>query len=327
MEMLEIGKSGISVPYIGMGTWAIGGGEWWGDNDDRVSAETIHRAMELGIVWIDTAPIYGLYHSEKVVGEALKNKRDKVVLSTKCGIEWRHETPIFHKRVDNTDVYRDLSKKSIIEDAEHSLMMLKTDYIDVLYTHWQTTDNNLYPVEETMDALMTLKKQGKIRAIGASNVTPDIVREYCRYGTLDVIQEKYSILTRGIEGELLDTCRENNVSIQIYSPLVQGLLTGKVTMDSTYSDTDVRARNIWFEPSRRKKVLDMLDSFKPLTEKYNCTMSELIIAATGKMIYPVHVLCGARKPEQIEDNAGALNINIEPQDVMTIRQAAESISK
>ncbi|MBT9712044.1 hypothetical protein GPK63_04420 [Faecalibacterium prausnitzii] len=170
MENLNIGRSGIEVPFLGMGTWAIGGGSWWGDNDDALSVKAIQTAVEQGIRWIDTAPIYGLYHSETVVGEALKHiDRDEVVLSTKCGLEWRHETPVLHKVVDGTAVYRDLSAQSIIEDVEDSLRRLGTDHLDVLYTHWQSPDLGLYPLEETVEAMMKLKEQGKIRAIGASN--------------------------------------------------------------------------------------------------------------------------------------------------------------
>ena len=177
MQNINIGKSGIQVPFLGMGTWAIGGGSWWGDNDDALSVKAIQTAVEQGIRWIDTAPIYGLYHSETVVGEALKHiDRDKVVLSTKCGLEWRHETPVLHKVVDGTAVYRDLSAQSIIEDVEDSLRRLGTDHLDVLYTHWQSPDLGLYPLEETVEAMMKLKEQGKIRAIGASNVTADIIR-------------------------------------------------------------------------------------------------------------------------------------------------------
>ena len=237
MQNINIGKSGIQVPFLGMGTWAIGGGAWWGDNDDSLSVKAIQTAVEQGIQWIDTAPIYGLYHSETVVGEAMKHiDRDKVVLSTKCGLEWRHETPVLHKVVDGTTVYRDLSAKSIIEDVEDSLRRLHTDHLDVLYTHWQTPDFGIYPLEETVEAMMKLKEQGKIRAIGASNVTADIIRGYCKYGQLDVIQEKYSLLTRRVEKQLLPTCKELGVSVQAYSPLEQGLLTGKVTMETTYPE-------------------------------------------------------------------------------------------
>ena len=160
MQNITIGKSGIEVPFLGMGTWAIGGGSWWGDNDDALSVNAIEAAVEQGIRWIDTAPIYGLYHSEQVVGEALRHiDRDKVVLSTKCGLEWRHETPVLHKVVDGTAVYRDLSAQSIIEDVEESLKRLGTDHLDVLYTHWQSPDLGLYPLEETVEAMMKLKER------------------------------------------------------------------------------------------------------------------------------------------------------------------------
>ena len=259
MQNINIGKSGIQVPFLGMGTWAIGGGAWWGDNDDSLSVKAIQTAVEQGIQWIDTAPIYGLYHSETVVGEAMKHiDRDKVVLSTKCGLEWRHETPVLHKVVDGTTVYRDLSAKSIIEDVEDSLRRLHTDHLDVLYTHWQTPDFGIYPLEETVEAMMKLKEQGKIRAIGASNVTADIIRGYCKYGQLDVIQEKYSLLTRRVEKQLLPTCRELGVSVQAYSPLEQGLLTGKVTMDTTYPEGSTRNSNPSFQPARRAQAIELL---------------------------------------------------------------------
>ena len=307
MQNINIGKSGIAVPFLGMGTWAIGGGAWWGDNDDALSVKAIQTAVEQGIQWIDTAPIYGLYHSEEVVGEAMKHiDRDKVVLSTKCGLEWRHESPILHKVVDGVQVYRDLSAKSIIEDVEDSLRRLHTDHLDVLYTHWQSPDFGVYPLEETMEAMMKLKEQGKIRAIGASNVTSDIIRGYCKYGQLDVIQEKYSLLTRRIEKQLLPTCKELGVSVQAYSPLEQGLLTGKVTMDTTYPEGSTRNTNPCFQPTRRAQALELLAKWGDLTEKYDCTMAQLVIAMTARMIPGLHVLCGARKPEQVLDNAGAM---------------------
>ena len=164
MEKLNIGASGIQVPFLGMGTWAIGGGSWWGDNDDEVSIQAIQAAVESGVEWIDTAPIYGLGHSETVVGQALRRiDRDKVILSSKCGLEWRHETPVLHKVVDGVTVYRDLSAQSIIEDVEDSLRRLGTDHLDVLYTHWQSPDFGLYPLEQTVEAMTRLKEQGKIR--------------------------------------------------------------------------------------------------------------------------------------------------------------------
>ena len=315
MQNINIGKSGIQVPFLGMGTWAIGGGAWWGDNDDALSVKAIQTAVEQGIQWIDTAPIYGLYHSEEVVGEAMKHiGRDMVVLSTKCGLEWRHETPVLHKVVDGTAVYRDLSAQSIIEDVEDSLRRLHTDHLDVLYTHWQTPDFGIYPLEETVEAMMKLKEQGKIRAIGASNVTADI------------IQEKYSLLTRRVEKQLLPTCRELGVSVQAYSPLEQGLLTGKVTMETTYPEGSTRNSNPSFQPARRAQALDMLAKWGDLTEKYDCSLAQLVIALTARMIPGLHVLCGARTPQQVMDNAGALNIKLDGADAVRMKWDVDAIS-
>ena len=283
--------------------------------------------MEQGITWIDTAPIYGLYHSEEVVGEALRHiDRDKVILSTKCGLEWRHESPVLHKVVDGVQTYRDLSAKSIIEDVEDSLRRLGTDHLDVLYTHWQTPDLSIFPLEETVEAMMKLKEQGKIRAIGASNTTADLIRGYCKYGQLDVIQEKYSLLTRRIEKQLLPTCKELGVSIQAYSPLEQGLLTGKVTMDTTYPEGSTRNTNPCFQPARRAQAIHLLDSWGDLCEKYHCTKAQLVIALTARMIPGLHVLCGARTPEQAIDNAGALHITLEGADAVQMKWDVDAIS-
>ena len=151
-----------------------------------------------------------------------------------------------------------------------------------------------------MEAMMKLKDQGKIRAIGASNVTSDIIRGYCKYGQLDVIQEKYSLLTRRIEKQLLPTCKELGVSVQAYSPLEQGLLTGKVTMDTTYPEGSTRNSNPNFQPARRAQALAMLNNWQDLTEKYHCTMAQLVIALTARMVPGLFVLCGARTPEQAD---------------------------
>lgn len=315
MNTIKIGKSDINTPFMAMGTWAIGGGTAWGENDDKLSVRTIDEAIDCGITWFDTAPVYNLGHSEEVVGRALKGKRHNVLISTKCGLEWDYETPVFHKVMEGRNVYRDLSAKGIRKNLEDSLRRLQTDYIDIYYTHWQTPDFALYPLEETVGVLTELKKEGKIRAIGASNVTEDIIKGYCSLGQLDVIQEKYSILDSHIRSELAQVCEENKVSIQAYSPLEQGLLTGKVKADVKLAKGDVRNRNRFFSPENLPKVMRLLEHWKPLCLKYNCTMSNLVIACTAKTIDGLHVLCGARKPEQIRDNSGALLLTLEQSDI------------
>ncbi|MCB5714708.1 aldo/keto reductase [Lactonifactor longoviformis] len=325
MNLLSIGRSGIRTPYISMGTWAIGGGTWWGENDDAVSVRTIEEAVALGIRWFDTAPVYGIGHSEEVLGKALRGRRSEVILSTKCGLEWDYETPCFHKVMEGKNVYRDLSPQGIRKSLENSLLRLGSDYIDILYTHWQTPDPALYPLEETVETLMSLKKEGKIRAVGASNVTPEIIRSYCRYGQLDVIQEKYSILDPHIARDLVPVCRELGVSVQAYSPLEQGLLTGKVTADTILSPEDIRNKNHYWQQENRKHVLRLLDDWKPLTEKYSCSLANLIICFTAASMKELNILCGARRPEQIRDNAKALTLEIEPADLLSMQKQANAL--
>ena len=209
---------------------------------------------------------------------------------------------------------------------EDSLRRLHTDHLDVLYTHWQSPDFGVYPLEETMEAMMKLKEQGKIRAIGASNTTAEFIRGYCKYGQLDVIQEKYSLLTRRIEKQLLPTCKELGVSVQAYSPLEQGLLTGKVTMDTTYPEGSTRNTNPCFQPARRAQAIRLLDSWSDLCKKYHCTKAQLVIALTARMIPGLHVLCGARTPEQVLDNAKALTLQLDGADAVRMKWDVDAIS-
>ena len=199
--------------------------------------------------------------------------------------------------------------------------------IAVLEVPWEEAPRfGIYPLEETVEAMMKLKEQGKIRAIGASNVTADIIRGYCKYGQLDVIQEKYSLLTRRVEKQLLPTCKELGVSVQAYSPLEQGLLTGKVTMETTYPEGSTRNSNPSFQPARRAQALDMLAKWSDLTEKYDCSLAQLVIALTARMIPGLHVLCGARTPQQVMDNAGALNIKLDGADAVRMKWDVDAIS-
>lgn len=324
MRNLEIGKTGMVVPALGMGCWAIGGGNSWGDNDDNVSIATIHEAIDLGIKWLDTAPAYNSGYSEKILGEALQGgKRHQVILSTKCGIV-KYETPVPHHKINGTaNAWRDLSEEGIRKDLEQSLLRLKTDYVDILYTHWQA--NQYYPIEETVAALEKLKKEGKIRAYGACNTTPDIVREYRQYGDLAVIQEKYNLMKRDPEAELIPTAAELGVSFQAYSPLEQGLLTGKVDENTVFPPLDVRNRNANFSKERRIAAKQLIAGWADLCETYACTPAALVIAFTSEFAGPVHILAGARKPEQIRANAAAMAIDIRPEDMARMKADVERI--
>lgn len=321
----KLGNSGLEVSALGLGTWAIGGGEWWGDSDEEASIQTIQEAITAGISLIDTAPGYGFGKSEEIVGKAIQNKRDQVVLSTKCGLWWHDSRGAEFFEQSGHVVRRCLEPDTIKRELELSLKRLDTDYIDIYFTHWQSVEPYKTPIEATMNCLMDLKRQGLIKAIGASNVTPEHIEEYLRYGELDVIQEKYSMLDRKIEQTLKPTCEKHKIDIMTYSSLEQGLLTGKIGMDYVVDPKESRAGIPWYEPTKRAQVLALLDSWKEFTERYQCTYAQLVIAWTMAQENMSYVLCGARKPHHIKDTAYAAELNLSSEDIEIITKGLKKI--
>jgi len=326
MQYREMGSSGIKVSAVAMGTWAIGGGPWWGDNDDQQSIRTIHAALDHGINLIDTAPIYGFGHSEKVVGEALRDRRDKAVLATKCGLWWDDQQGSYHFDYDGHTVNRSLSSDTLTIEIERSLTRLQTDCIDLLQTHWQSVEPDKTTIEDTMACLMKMRDDGKIRAIGASNVTCAEMDEYCAAGVLVSNQPRYSMLDRKIESEVLPYCIQNNIAVLAYSPLEQGLLTGKIGMDYKLTDSAVRNRISWFLPENRIKVITMVKGWESLAAKYNCTVAQLVIAWTIAQPGLTCALCGARKESNIIENAVAGDLELQPEDIALMRTDVEKLS-
>jgi methylglyoxal reductase len=203
MMQREIGSSGLRASAIGLGTWAIGG--WmWGGTDEQQSIAAIQASIDEGVSLIDTAPAYGQGRAEEIVGQAIKGRRDKVVLATKCGLVWHTTKGTHFFDYDGKPVHRYLGANSIVHEVEQSLKRLGTDHIDLYITHWQ---DRTTPISETMEALQKLKEQGKIRAIGASNVSPDELEAYLAAGGPDALQEEYSMIKREIETALLPACR------------------------------------------------------------------------------------------------------------------------
>ncbi|PHV72287.1 aldo/keto reductase [Sporanaerobium hydrogeniformans] len=322
MKYMQIGRSGIEASQIALGTWAIGGGSWWGQNDDQESIRTIHGAMDKGINLIDTAPVYGFGHSEEIVGKAIKDRRHKVHISTKCGIWWNDNEGSFYFSRDGYNTYKNLSKRAVKQGLEDSLRRLGTDYIDIFFTHWQSVEPFFTPVEETMEALNELKQEGKILAIGASNVSPEHIKAYTACGQLDIIQEKYSILDRRIEAEILPCAESYGITFQAYSPLEQGILTGKIQKDYVPEEGSARFGKKWYEPEYLSQAVDMVASWRGLCEKYNCTPTHLAIAWITAQGQSMNVLCGARKVEQLEDNIGGADILLTQEECDWMRAQA-----
>ncbi len=323
MKYRPLGDSGISASIVGLGAWVLGGGAVWGrDTDDAESVRAIHTALDLGVTLIDTAPAYGWGRSEEVVGRAIRGRRDRVVLATKCGLWWDDARGSFFTEFDGKKLYRSLRPDTIRIEVENSLRRLGTDRIDLYQTHWPSCPPEATPVADTMAVLLDLKARGKIRAIGAANVSPAEVEEYARSGPLASVQFRYSMLHREAEKELLPACMRRGTATITYMSLEQGLLTGRIGMDRVFTPGEFRSNaawNDWLVLSNRRRVLDLLASWKDLTVKYACTLSQLVIAWTAAQPGVTHVLAGGRTPAQVAENAGAAGLTPDPADLARLR--------
>ncbi len=325
MKTRLIGQSGIEASAVAFGAWAIGGGPWWGETDDELSIRAIHTALDEGIDLIDTAPIYGFGRSEEIIGRALKGKRDKAIIATKCALWWEDARGSEHFSLDGKTVNRCLRPETIRIELEASLRRLDTDYIDLYQTHWQSVEPDFTPIAETMACLLDLKQEGKIRAIGVSNVTPEEIDAYCAVGALDSVQPRYSMLDRKIEQDILPSCETHKLATLAYSPLEQGLLTGKIGMDQVFEASAFRNMLPWYKPANRQRVLNLLAGWNDLTTTYACTLAQLVIAWTIAQPGITFALCGARKPENVVDNAGAGSLDLTPDDIARIRRDVEAL--
>ncbi|MEM9635464.1 MAG: aldo/keto reductase [Pseudomonadota bacterium] len=320
-EMLthKIGRSGIDASAIGLGTWAIGG--WmWGGTDESRSIEAIQASIDEGVSLIDTAPAYGQGLAEEIVGKALNGRRDKVVLATKCGLVWHTQKGSHFFDYDGKPVHRYLGKEEIVYEVEQSLKRLGTDYIDHYITHWQDPTTS---IDETMEALESLKSQGKIRSIGASNTSPKELKTYVAAGQLDAIQEEYSMVKRDIEVTHVPFCLKNGVSVLSYSSLALGLLTGKIGPDRTFSGDDQRKDNPRFSLENRQKVARLMETVSPIAETHGATNAQVVIAWTLQQPGITFSLCGARDPGQAVENAKAGRLRLSQADLEAISNAAQ----
>jgi methylglyoxal reductase len=317
MKYRRLGKSGIEASVVGVGAWAIGG--WmWGGADEAESVRAVHAAIDSGVNLIDTAPVYGFGLSEEVMGKAIRDRRDRVVLATKCGLVWHEERGEFFFASDEKHpaeegqikIYRYLAPDMIRREVERSLKRLGTDRIDLLQTHWQDSTT---PIADTMHTLMELKKEGKIRAIGCSNATPGQMDEYRAAGQLDVDQELFSMLDRQHQRENLPYCAKHRIAFFAYSPLAQGLLTGKIGLDRTFQEGDQRRDKPRFSVENRLKIQRLLDLFRPIAERHRISLGQLAIAWTVSQKGCTHALVGVRTARQAVENAkaGAVELSLE----------------
>lgn len=312
------------------GAWAIGGW-YWGGTDDEQAIRALHAAIDLGLNAIDTAPVYGFGHSEEVVGRAIRDRRDRVVVMTKVGLRWDDGVgePYF-ETVDQAGVKRSVRRHagaaSVKREVEDSLRRLGLAHVDLIQVHWPDPRT---PIAETMGALLELRAQGKVRAIGVSNYTPAMMDE-ARAALGDVPlasdQPKYSLVARDVEREILPYCASHRIGTVVYSPLDQGLLTGRVSPERKFAADDGRSKRPTFAPVNRARVNAVLDRVvRPIAERHHATIGQVVIAWTIAQHGVTAAIVGARTPEQVRENAAAGDLVLEPSELASIRGAFEAL--
>ncbi|MCW3089795.1 MAG: aldo/keto reductase [Ferruginibacter sp.] len=320
MKYRKLGNSNLEVSVITFGAWAAGG--WmWGGTERNDAIEAIRAAYDLGVTSIDTAPIYGQGNSEEIVGEAIKDlPRDKVQILTKYGMRWDLAKGDFAFHSADTkgkeiDIYKYAGKESIIKECEDSLRRLGTDYIDLYQIHWPDTTT---PIEETMEAVAQLIKQGKVRHAGVCNYNIAQMQEAQEYVNIVSNQVPYSMVKRDIEEDVVPFCLENNASILAYSPLERGLLTGKMKPGYVFAEGDHRAGLYFFTDENVKRTNAFLKKIQPLAAEKEATLAQLVLRWTIEQPGITIALAGARNEKQAVENAWALTIDLSAEELAFI---------
>lgn len=307
MNTRTLGYTGEELTTIGLGTWAIGGGGWqfgWGPQDDKESTDAIHRALDLGISWIDTAAVYGLGHSEEIVGKAIAGRRDDVFLATKCSRLWS----------DDGTIYGNLKADSVRKECENSLRRLNVDVIDLYQIHWPKPEED---IEEGWTAVAQLIEEGKVRYGGVSNFNVEQMRRAQKIHPIASLQPPYNMIRRRVETEILLFCAENNIGVVAYSPMMSGLLTGKYDHDRVENlpDDDWRRESRHFQEPELSVNLELVERLKPIAERNDLTLAQLSIVWVLRRSEVTSAIVGARRSDQIEGTAPASDVELPNEDI------------
>lgn len=307
MTTRQLGTDGPHLTELGFGAWAIGG-PWeygWGKVDDNDSIAAIHRALDLGINWIDTAAVYGLGHSEEVVAKAVKGRRRQVIIATKCSQVWDEQGR----------VRTHLAPESMRRELEASLRRLQTEYIDVYQIHWPDPGT---PVEDSWNEMVRFKKEGKVRFIGVSNFGVDLLERCEKIAHVQSLQPIYNMLERGIEPEIIPYCRTHGIGIIAYSPMQSGLLTGSFDINRLPPDDWRITHSEKFREPKFSRGLRLVEQLRPMATKYGKSVGQLAVNWVLRNDAVTSAIVGARTAAQVEENTGAVGWEITTADLKVI---------
>jgi len=308
MKTRQFGNTDMQITPIGLGTWAIGGGNWvfgWGEQDDTNSVAAIKRAIDLGINWIDTAPAYGLGHSEEIVAAALKGRVDRPYIFTKCSRVWNQGERTIHGN---------LKAESIRREVEGSLRRLQVETIDLYQMHWPDPEAD---IEEGWQTMARLQKEGKVRYIGVSNFNVSQLRRIMAIAPVSSLQPPYSLVNRAVEKEILPFCQQNNIAVIVYSPMQSGLLSGQMTREriAQMPDNDWRKHDEEFQEPRLSRNLALTDKLREIAMLYQRTPAEAAIAWTLQNPAVTGAIVGARHPHQVDNLVGAAEFRLNEREL------------
>ena len=325
MQYQKLGNSDLSVSAVALGTWGLGGGSVWSDHDSTVqeAKNLLDACMDHGINYIDTAPVYGTGESERLLGEALKGRRQDFILQTKCSLNWRSEGGNFHYSRDGYTVNNDTRAAAVKRDVEDSLRRMQTDYLDSVVVHYVCKS---FPVEETVGALEDLIREGKIRAYGLSNSQPSDLDAYQRAGGhVSVVQEFFSILSPFHGRDYFPACQKYGTTFQTYGVLEEGFLTSPAFLERTFLKTDIRSRIPWVQESYHEGLRRAFRAWEPLTKAHGCSFAALVEAWALAQYGRMSLLVGMRRPENVEDTVRCLDVKLTPDELAMMEDVVKPI--
>jgi aryl-alcohol dehydrogenase-like predicted oxidoreductase len=315
MQTSRLGQTDIEITPLGLGAWAIGGGGWqygWGHSDDRESIATIHRALEHGVNWIDTAPIYGVGHSEEVVGAALREwSGARPYVFTKCGLHG-------DKHGQGT-VRHSLKEHDVRAECEASLRRLGVEAIDLYQIHWPNPEDE---IEEAWTMMAELQREGKVRHLGVSNFSVAQLQRLQRVAPVASLQPPYALIRREIETDLLPFCAEQHIGVIVYSPMMSGLLSGAMTRERIASlpEDDWRRRDVEYQEPRLSRTLALVELLREIGARHGRSPGEVAIAWTLRTPWVTGAIVGARRPDQIDGLVGAAAFRLSEAELAGIEQ-------